>query len=60
MKTYNVTAQVYHKKDIYKQTILMNEIVSASSQENAKNIFQQVFETDYVIINIYSAEPFDN
>lgn len=57
MKQFNVTAQVYNKFDTYKQTILMNEVVSASSVEDAIKAFQKIFEADYKVIKVYSAEP---
>jgi len=56
MKTFNVTAQVYSKFDPYKQTILMNEIVLSSSEDNAKISFQNIYDHDYKIIKIYSVE----
>ena len=56
MKQFNVTAQVYNKFDAYKQTILMNEVVSATSVEDAIKAFQKIFETDYKVIKVYSAE----
>lgn len=56
MKQFNVTAQVYNKFDTYKQTMLMNEVVSASSEEEAINTFQKIFESDYKVVKVYSAE----
>lgn len=56
MKQFNVTAQVYNKFDTYKQTMLMNEVVSASSEEEAIKTFQKIFEPDYKVVKVYSAE----
>lgn len=56
MKQYNVTAQVYNKYDIYKQTILFNHVVSASSKDEAINLFHNLFLLDYKILQIYSVE----
>jgi hypothetical protein len=42
MKTFNVTAQVYSKQDIYKQTIFMNELVTALCDTEAKETFEQI------------------
>jgi hypothetical protein len=56
MKQYNVTAQVYNKYDIYKQTLLMNHVVSASSKDDAIDSFNKCFILDYKILKIYSVE----
>lgn len=57
MNQYNITAHVYNLFDNYKQTILMNEIVSATSKDQAIEIFKEIFEIDHKIIKIFSAEP---
>ena len=56
MKQYNITAQVYSKFDNARQTILMNEVVSAKSTDNAVDSFKEIFEVDYHIVKIYSIE----
>jgi hypothetical protein len=56
MNKYNITAQVYNKFDSHKQTMLLNEIISANSQEDAKKTFREIYDTDHEIIKIYSAE----
>ena len=56
MNRYNITAQVYNRFDIHKQTILLNEVISANSQEDAKKTFREIYDTDHKIIKIYSAE----
>lgn len=56
MNKYNVTAQVYNKFDNDKQTVLMNDIVSASSNQEAMETFKQIYSIDHEIVKIYSAE----
>lgn len=56
MKKFNVTAQVYNKFDKDKQTILMNEIVSASSKAEAYDTFYEIYEIDHEIVKVYSVE----
>jgi len=56
MKQYNVTAQVYNKYDYYKQTLLMNHVISALSKEEAIDNFNKIFILDYKILKIYSVE----
>lgn len=56
MKKFNITAQVYNKFDKDKQTILMNEIVSAKSIAEAYDTFHEIYEIDHEIVKIYSIE----
>ena len=56
MNKYNITAQVYSKFDKDKQTVLMNDIVSASSNQEAMETFKQIYSIDHEIVKIYSAE----
>lgn len=56
MKKYNVTAQVYSKFDDDKQTLLMNEVISASSNQDAIKSFREIYSVDHEIVKIYSAE----
>jgi hypothetical protein len=56
MNRYNVTAQVYNKLDNDKQTLLMNEVISASSNQEAVESFKQIYSIDHEIVKIYSAE----
>ena len=56
MQQYNVTAQIYEKTDTYKQTILMNELISSTSKENAVLAFYKNLGSDYNIVRIYSVE----
>jgi hypothetical protein len=56
MKQFNVTAQVYNKYDSYKQTLLMNHVITASSEDEATTLFNNTFLVDYKILKIYSVE----
>jgi hypothetical protein len=56
MHQYNITAQVYNKYDSYKQTLLINDVISASSKEEATNYFKQSLILDYKLLKIYSIE----
>lgn len=55
MKTFNITAQVYNSSDLNKQTLLINDIISASSKEKAIVDFYDLWP-DYEIVQIYSVE----
>lgn len=55
MKKYNVTAQVYKSNDLYKQTLLVNDVVDASSKEKAVVEFYDLLP-EYEIVKIYSIE----
>lgn len=56
MKKFNVTAQVYNKFDSHKQTVLMNEVVSAPSKPEAYDVFYEIYSIDHEIVKIYSVE----
>jgi hypothetical protein len=56
MKTFNITAQAYHLFDKYKQTLLLNEVVYATSEDDARNYFTELLEISYKILKIYSVE----
>lgn len=58
MKQFNITAQVYDKSDIHKQTILINQEVSASSIAEAYDVFNENHDINYEIVKIYSVEEF--
>ena len=58
MKTFNITALIYNKKDITKQTIFMNEIVSALCESDAKMVFNKQLCDNYEIVKIFSAEEY--
>ena len=56
MYQYNVTAQVYNKFDNSKQTLLMNEVISASSNQEAIKTFKEMYSIDHEIVKVYSVE----
>lgn len=56
MKIFNITAQIYDKNDIYKQSVFMNEIVSALCDYDAKDVFEKIYSKTHEIIKIYSVE----
>ena len=56
MKTFNITAQIYDKNDIYKQSIFMNEIVIALCASDAKSVFENIYSKTHQILKIYSVE----
>lgn len=60
MREYLVTAQGYIKTDQDKQTILLHDSFMASDEHFAKQMFNEKFENDYDIINIYSVIDLSN
>jgi hypothetical protein len=54
MKNFNVTAQIYDKFDQFKQTILVNDVIKAVSQDEAKNTFREIHGINNEIVKIYS------
>jgi hypothetical protein len=56
MNKYNITAQIYNKFDNDKQTIFMNEIVSAPSKAEAYDAFHEIYDIDHEIVKVYSVE----
>ncbi len=55
MKEFNITAQVYSIADQYKQTLLVNDVIKASSKNGAIAEFYSQ-NPEYEIVRIYSAE----
>lgn len=55
MKEFNITAQVYSITDEYKQTLLVNDVIKASSKNSAIAEFYSQ-NPEYQIVRIYSAE----
>lgn len=61
MKNFNITAQIYHKSDKDKQTILMNEIVESTNQQSAEDFFKlNLIERNDVLVQILSVELLNN
>lgn len=56
MKTFNITAQVYKRSDLYKQTLLINDTVNSSSKESAIVHFYDTIDDEYNLVKIYSVE----
>lgn len=56
MKLYNITAQVYEKFITPKQTLLINQLIKASSKEEAAHKFEYNNIPDLKVIKIYSIE----
>lgn len=56
---YLVTGQGYDKQDPYKQSIILYDVFKASSENDAKEQFNNKFATSHSIMNIYSAENID-
>lgn len=56
MKLFNITAQIYDKNDIYKQSIFMNELVMALCSADARNTFEEIYSKTHQIIRIFSVE----
>lgn len=56
MKTFNITAQIYDKNDIYKQSVFMNEMIVALCDNDAKDVFTKMYSKTHQIIRIYSIE----
>ena len=58
MKTYNVTAQVYRLHDPYKQHLLINEIFTANSSDDAIKQFKDFYSPsiEFHVVKVHSAE----
>lgn len=55
---YNVTAQVYDLHDTSKQHLLINQVVDASSEEDAAFKFQDNHRIKFQVVKIHSIEEF--
>ena len=58
MNKYNITAQVYELYDKSKQHILINQVIDASSKEDAIFQFQDQYRIQFQVVKIHSVEPF--
>jgi len=57
VKHFNLTAQVYKNNDLSKQNILINEVHSGASSDEALSNFKLHFPNiEYSLVKIYSAE----
>ena len=59
MKTYNVTAQVYDLHDTSKQNLLVNQVIEATSSEDAVFQFQDQYRIKFQVVKIHSVESFE-
>lgn len=58
MKTYNITAQVYELHDISKQHLLINQVMEATSEEDAIFKFKDQHSIKFQLVKIHSVEQF--
>ena len=57
MKEYNITAQVYKNNDLSKQNLLINQISTGLSSDEALASFKLHFPViDYFLVKILSIE----
>lgn len=58
MNLYNVTAQVYELHDTSKQHLLINQVIDASSEEDAIFQFKDQHRIKFQVVKIHSIEEF--
>lgn len=58
MNLYNVTAQVYELHDTSKQHLLINQVIDASSEEDAIFQFKDQHRIKFQVVRIHSVEQF--
>lgn len=58
MKTFNITAQVYKLNDPHKQHLLINQVFTADSSDDAIQQFKSFYSPsiEFHIVKIHSAE----
>lgn len=57
MKLFNITAQIYESCDLFKQIILMNQLIRSSYKESAIDLFKlNLIEQNYILVKILSTE----
>lgn len=56
MNTYNITAQVYEKFVYPKQTLLINQVIEARSEDEAAYKFEYINVSYFKVLKIYSIE----
>ena len=59
MKMYNITAQVYDLHDTSKQHLLINQVIDASSEEDAIYQFKDQYRIKFQVVKIHSVEQFE-
>ena len=55
---YNITAQVYELHDTSKQHLLINQVVDASSKEDAIFQFEDQNRIKFQVVKVHSVESF--
>lgn len=58
MKMYNVTAQVYDLHDTFKQHLLINQVIDATSEEDAIFQFEDQNRIKFQVVKVHSVESF--
>jgi len=58
MNQYNITAQVYDLHDTSKQHLLINQVIDATSEEDAIFQFKDHHRIKFQIVKIHSVEQF--
>lgn len=56
---YNVTAQVYDLHDTSKQHLLINQVIDATSEEDAIFRFKDQCRIQFQVVKIHSVEQFE-
>lgn len=59
MNKFNITAQVYDLYDTSKQHLLINQVVDASSKEDAVFQFEDQYRIQFQVVKIHSVEQFE-
>ena len=59
MKMYNVTAQVYDLHDHSRQHLLINQVMDATSEEDAIFQFKDQHRIKFQVVKIHSVEQFE-
>lgn len=59
MRMYNITAQVYDLHDTSKQHLLINQVIDATSKEDAIVQFQDQYRIKFQIVKVHSVEQFE-
>ncbi len=54
MKTYNITAQVYELHDTSKQHLFINQVIDATSEEDAVYQFKDQHRIKFQVVKIHS------
>lgn len=58
MRMNNITAQVYELHDSSKQHLLINQVIDASSENDAIFQFKDQYRIKFQVVKIHSVESF--